>query len=329
MTSPSARPGSSPLLLGAVAILSLALGATGGALFEKSRKAPARETPLEGSAGSTGSASQRPPGETGADPGSSSSTSASTPGEASKRLADAQAEVARLTKRVAELEKLAPRERTKEDKIAIAKEMIECMRKGKRDTESFRRMLALLSELDPAMGPYFLERLADPEEKADKDMVIEFLMASGGPEVAEWLQAQLASSETDGNMRRRLLRILGGGSKEIFSIRNMPVTGPLANLAFQYATGENQNERQAAAGLFGGIDSVESRTALYRMAGSDTDFGVKEQAVRSLALSGDRETLSWLDTFQASLASLGDWEKKRLQEAVDSTREKLLKKYPQ
>jgi len=329
MTTPSARPGSSPLLIGAIAVVSLALGAVGGALFEKSRKAPARETALEGAAGSTGPASQKPPGEAGAEPGSSASTIAPTPGEASKKLADAQAEVVRLTQRVAELEKLVPKAKTKEDKIAIAKEMVECMRKGKRDTEAFRRMLALLSELDPAMGPYFLERLLDPEEKVDKDMLYEFAMASGGPEVADWLLEQLTSTSTGENERRRLLRILGGGSKEIFSIRNMPVKGQLSDLAFQYSSAGNSNERQAAAGLLGGVDSVESRASLYRLAGSDTEWQVKEQAIRSLALSGDKDTLAWLDTFEAANAGAADWEKKRMQEAVDSTREKLLKKYPQ
>ncbi|MEK7468953.1 MAG: hypothetical protein AAB074_16380 [Planctomycetota bacterium] len=325
MTAP--RSGLSPLVTVVASIVALAAGGMGGAMFERGRHSSEKVDSPELAGSPAASASQA--GESSPAAGTSSGTGTANTGDASRKLADAQAEVARLTQRVAELEKLVPRARTREDKIALAKEMLDCMRKGKKDAEAFRRMLQLLSDLDPEMGPYFLERLADPEEKADKDMVIEFVMASGGPEVAEWLHAQLASPETGEDMRRRLLRILGGGSKEIFSIRNLPVKGPLADLAFRYASGENQNERQAAAGLFGGIETVESRTALYRMAGSDTDFKVKEQAVRSLAFVGDRESLTWLDTFQASISGLGEWEKKRMQDAVDSTREKLLNKFPQ
>lgn len=257
--------------------------------------------------------------------------SAPPPEEASalpSKLAAAEKELAALRERVAELEKLVPKPKSKEDKLALAKEMLECLRKGKNNPESFRRLLQLISELDPAMGPYFLERLADPDETADKDPLYDLALASGGPEVADWLLAKLTDSGTPEDVRRRLLRVLGGGSKELFSIRSLPVQGRLADTAFQYASAGNSQERQAGAGLLGGVDTTESRTVLYRLATTDADNTVREQAVRSLGTAGDRETLAWLDTFQATFPNMEAWQQKRLQGAVDGAREQLGKKYP-
>jgi HEAT repeat protein len=135
---------------------------------------------------------------------------------------------------------------------------------------------------------------------------------------------QLDDASTSADTRRRLLRILGGGSREIFSIESLPVTGRLAEIAFQYASGATQQDRSAAAGLLAGIDSPESRAALGRLA-ADADWQVRETAIRSLAVVGDAETLAWLESLAAVTGS-NDWEKQRMQAAIDDAKEKLGKK---
>lgn len=322
MDGTPSRSGIPAAAVAAVAVLALAAGAIGGALFERGRH-PAAKEPAPAAPGHDTVATPAPPVNV-APPVPQDRTPAS-PDTAS--LTEARAEIARLEQRVAELEKLVPKAKTKEDKIAMAKEMLECVRKGKRDPEAFRRLLALISELCPEMGPYFLERLADAEEKADRGMIFDLAMAAGGPEVAEVVLKHLTG--TDDEQRTKVLRVLGGGSRELFTVRNLPVTGPLANLALQYASTGNNAERQAAAGLLGGVEGAESRTALYRLANSDTESGVKEQAVRSLGYVGDKETLAWLDTYQPSLEGLRDYEKQRIQGSIDWAREQLKKKYPQ
>ncbi len=313
------RTGIPAAAVAALAALALAAGAIGGAMFERGRQ-PAVKEPA--------AAAPAPPAEAPAATPSPAPTPAGTAShESVEELAEARAEVARLKERVAALESLVPKPKTREDRIATAKEMLECVRKGKRDPEAFRRLLALISELCPEMGPFFLERLADPEEKADRGMIFDLAMAAGGPEVAEMVLKHLTG--TDEEARTKVLRVLGGGSRELFTVRNLPVSGPLANLALQYASTGNNAERQAAAGLLGGVEGAESRTALYRLANSDTESGVKEQAVRSLGYIGDKETLAWLDTYQPSLQGLRDHEKQRIQGSIDWAREQLRKKYPQ
>ncbi|MBI2920467.1 MAG: hypothetical protein HYY18_05225 [Planctomycetes bacterium] len=307
----------------AIAVAALAMGATGGAWFMNGRQAaaPSPAPVVEKGAPAAGSPAGSQVGQEPAPPAEAAS-------DLPAKLAAAEKETAALRERVAELEKLVPKPKTADDKIALAREMVECLRKGKSNPESFRRLLQLISELDPAMGPYFLERLADPDETADKDPLYDLALASGGPEVADWLLARLTDTGTPEDVRRRLLRVLGGGSKELFSIRSLPVQGRLADTAFQYVSTGNSSERQAGAGLLGGVDSTESRTVLYRLASTDADNSVREQAVRSLGHAGDGETLAWLDTFQATISGLEAWQQKRLQGAVDSARELLVKKYP-
>lgn len=311
-----------PVVTAAVAAVALAAGAVGGALFERGR-APA---PRDAAPASPQAAPEPAAPPAAGDPQPAAAPAPGTSAPAEPGLAASRAEVARLKQRVAELEALVPKEKSKEDRIAMAKEMVECVRKGKKDPEAFRRLLALLNELCPDMGPYFLERFADPEEKADRGMLFDLAMAAGGPEVAAEVLRLLSGQDDD--QRGRVLRILGGGSREIFTIRNLPVTGALANLALQYSATGGTPERQAAAGLLGGVDSLESRTALYRLASSDSEATVKEQAIRSLGYVGDRETLAWLDTYQPTLEGLRDWEKQRLQGSLDWAREQLKKKYP-
>ena len=319
MTSPSRGTPAWAVL--SIAVSALALGATAGAWFMKGRQAPAPAPVAEGGSPAAGTPIASPDPRDPAPP----------PEEASalpSKLAAAEKELAALRERVAELEKLVPKPKSKEDKIALAKEMLECLRKGKNNPESFRRLLQLISELDPAMGPYFLERLADPDETADKDPLYDLALAAGGPEVADWLLAKLTETGTPEDVRRRLLRVLGGGSKELFSIRSLPVQGRLADTAFQYTSTGNSQERQAGAGLLGGVDTTESRTVLYRLATTDSDNTVREQAVRSLGTAGDRETLAWLDTFQATFPNMEAWQQKRLQGAVDGAKEMLAKRFP-
>ncbi len=319
----SAGPrGFPPVATAAVAAFALAAGAIGGAMFERGRAPAAKEPAVASPAPAAEAPAPAPAGGTPVPP-----TAASASPEAVAALTDARAEIAKLEQRVAELEKLVPKAKTKEDRIAMAKEMVECVRKGKKDPEAFRRLLALISELCPEMGPYFLERMGDPEEKADRSLLFDLAMAAGGPEVADLVLKHLTGSDDD--QRTRVLRVLGGGSRELFTVRNLPVSGPLANLALQYASTGNNAERQAAAGLLGGVEGAESRTALYRLANSDTETSVKEQAVRSLGYVGDKETLAWLDTYQPSLEGLRDYEKQRVQGSIEWAREQLKKKYPQ
>jgi hypothetical protein len=319
-------PGVPKLAVAAIAVGAFAMGLTGGALFIKSRLPAASSGAAEG----TGAA----PAKTGAEGvpaagGGADSSSGDKPAPAtsgSNPAAD-QTEIAKLRLRVAELEKLVPKEKTKEDKIAIAKEMIECIRKGKTNPEAFRRLLQLISELDPAMGPYFLERVADETETADRNTLIDLALSAGGPEVADWVLAKLADAGTSDDTRRRLLRTLGGGTREIFNIRNFPVQGALADTAFQYASSTATPERQAAAGLLGGVDTVESRTVLRRLASSDTEPGVIEQAIRSLGIVGDKETLTWLESWRPPAAPDGDWQAKRLEGTITASKEALQKKF--
>ena len=323
---PAVEPrGISPLVAAVVALVALAAGATGGALFERSRRPATKDAPAE-TPGAT--AARKSPATPSADNPSASDPSGPATGAPAASLAEAQKEVAQLKERVAELEKLVPHEKTKEDKLALAKEMMECLRKGKQDPAAFRRLLQLIAELDPAMGPYFIERLEDPNETADKKPLYDLILASGGPEVADWLLAKLNDTATDENMRHRLLRVLGGSSKEIFNMRNLPVNAALADLAYRYASATEGDERRAAAGLLGGVPSVESRTVLCRLASTDPDNDVKEAAVRSLALAGDKDTLAWLDTYQPTITGLNEWEQKRLQVAIDYTRAELKKRFP-
>lgn len=306
----------------AVAVAALAAGAVGGAMFERSRKpaaGPAADSRPE-------AAPDGKPGPPAAGEAPQLEWPAMISKDAPAARAELQAENAKLKARVAELEKQLPKEKTKEDKIAIAKEILECIRKGKRDPEAFRKMLKLIGELDPAMGPFFLERLADPDEPGEKNPLYDLALASGGPEVAEWALANLTNPGTDDDVRQRILRVLGGGSKELFTIRNLPVTGKLADLGFTYATSSSADERRAGAGLLGGVNSVESRTTLARLASADAEWNVKETAIRSLALVGDKDTLTWLDTFRPSLDALGDWQKQRLQAAVDYAKETIAKR---
>ncbi|MCC6738785.1 MAG: HEAT repeat domain-containing protein [Planctomycetia bacterium] len=317
-----AGKGLSPVVTAAVAAVALAAGAVGGALFERGRAPAARDV---------APAASQAPAESPASPAAADPQAATpaVPGPSASpepELAASRAEIARLRQRVTDLEALVPKEKSKEDRIALAKEMVECIRRGKKDTEAFRRMLSLLNELCPEMGPYFLERSADPEEKAERSTLFVLAMSAGGPEVAEEVLRRLTGSDED--QRLQTLNVLGGGAREVFSIRNLPVSGPLANLGLQYASTGNDAERRAAAGLLGGVDSIESRTALYRMAATDSETAVKEQAVRSLGQVGDRETLAWLDSYQPSLEGLRDWEKQRLQASIDGAREQLKKKYP-
>jgi hypothetical protein len=260
-------------------------------------------------------------------PGEAPSPDPAKPPDASAKLAAAEKEIARLTARVAELETQAPKGKTREDRVAQAKEIMELLRKGKDNPDSFKRLLQLITDLDPAMGPYFLERILDPEEKADKEALYDLALASGGPEVAEWYVKMLDDPALTADTRRRLLRIVGGGSKEIFSIRNLPVTGRLGEMAFQFANSSVTQEKQAAAGLLGAVDTPESRAALGRLA-ADSEWSVREVAIRSLGLAGDRDTLAWLDSMQSSLASTSEWERKRLGAAIDYAREQLTKKFP-
>ncbi|MCE9582136.1 MAG: HEAT repeat domain-containing protein [Planctomycetes bacterium] len=317
--------GVSGIAVSAIAVVALALGALGGAMFMKSRRPADAVSAAEGA----GAAAAAPGGKVGgaSDPGAGFPGGVATRTDSSATaVTEAHTEILRLQKRVAELENLLPKEKTKEDKIALAKEMVECLRKGKKNPDSFRRLLHLITELDPAMGPYFVGLLTDPNETIEKDPLYDIALSAGGPEVADWLLGRLTDPATDEGVRRRLLRILGGSSRELFSIRNLPVQGRLADTAFQYAVSGDGPERQAGAGLLGGIDSVEARSALYRLAVSDTELNVKEAAIRSLAYTGDKDTLPWLDTYAASLSGMSETEKQRMAAAVDFAREQVGKR---
>jgi len=305
----------------ALAAVAFAMGALGGAWFTKSRQAATPATP----AGDGARASETPVAAP--DPLVPASP-ADTASALAAKLAAAEKEIVTLRGRIAEFERSAPGKKSDEEKIAVAKEMMECLRKGRSNAEAMRQLFKLLAEIDPAMAPYFLERLADPAETADKDPLCDLAIGSGGPVVADWLLAKLTDTGTPNDMRERILYVLGGGSRKLFPSLNVPVQGRLADTAFQYAATGDTRERQAGAGLLGAVDTTESRTVLYRLAATDTEFRVREEAIHSLGTAGDRETLVWLDTFQTTIRDLEPWEKEKLQAAVDGAREKLAKKFP-
>jgi len=324
MTTPG-RKRIPPVAAGVLGLLMLAAGVTGGALFERGRGRAADGAGAGSSAGAAAASN--------VDSGGSVEPGTATPGEtasagAAATLAEAQAEARRLKERVAALEKLVPQAASKEERIAQAKEIIECLVHGENDPAAFQRLIKLVGDLDPAMGPYFIEYFDNlkPPYRVPRELY-EVTLAAGGPEVAEWLAAKLADDATDGGMRNHLLRVLGGKA-EIFSIRSLPVTGPLSDLAFRYVAEGTTAERRAGACLLGGVATVESRLALRRLATSDPEFDVREQAVRALALAGDRETTSWLDTIPTSEAGMSERQKERIQSAIGYAREELKKRFP-
>ncbi len=240
-----------------------------------------------------------------------------------------------LESRIVELQRASGTvPRTRAEKLAIAKEMYDSflrLSKGASDSEETLKAMARLGELDAEMAPFFIERYRDERLKKDpqEHMGLFLALAAGGPETAALILGLLTDPATSPQDRQELLGQIGSSGGFNFTNR-IPVSGELAEVAFRLSGSQEVAERQGAAGLLGGLDSVQSRTDLQRLAFGDADLGVRATALRSLGYVGDQATLHLLESRPPPPTPAGGnaWAHKALMQSLEAAKERLKKRFP-
>ena len=222
---------------------------------------------------------------------------------------DLRKTIATQRERIRELETLLVAEDRKgkegeasKDKLALAKEIYELfvrLGKGKADSDEALTAMGRLSELNPDMASFFIERARQKpgKDSGGMNMALFLMLACGGPEVSAFIHETLTDPSIEYPSRKELLGTISGGNGMYTVPQRIPVDENLARVAFEILRSEKSYERKGAVSLLGGVNSTESRGILQETALSDSDVRVREGAVRSLGYVGDASTVSFLENY--------------------------------
>jgi hypothetical protein len=250
-----------------------------------------------------------------------------------QRSIDVQRErIRELEGRLLELERRAGGVRSKEEKLAAAKEILDMfvrLSQGSADSDELLKAMSRLNELDGDTASYFIEkyRTTPKEHSFTPEMALLLMLASGGPDVEAFVLSKLKDPATSSSERRELLSGLAG-ENGFYSASRLPVGPELAQLAQRLVVSGDSDDRQGGAGLLGSVDSPASRSILQQLAMTDADGDVRVTAVRALGYTGDRTTLQLLETYALPVQNANEGELKALKQAVEIARERLRKKFP-
>jgi hypothetical protein len=195
------------------------------------------------------------------------------------------------------------------------------------DPEKARIVMGRLSQLNEKSAAYFIDlyrRSNTEDSEHERPVALELALASGGPAAAEFIQALLKDPTLDPILRANLLLELSGLSGSFFSIRRLPVDESFAGTAMSLSQSDKPEERQAGAGLLGGVPTEASRAELMHLIEQDPETRVKTAAALSLGHVGSASTRTFLEAYWISqLPTFKGQEGARLRNAIESTLKQL------
>lgn len=216
-------------------------------------------------------------------------------------------------------------------KVQNAKAIYEAWAKAQSggNAEEASKLLAKLNELDDECARFFVDRFRESDERDPDELAMTLALACGGKDVAEFLRTYVGAGAPSSDKRDLLLHALCSGSGYPFSLKNIPMDEGLVASAVYLTQSRDPDERAAGASLL--QTTPGQRTRLLELAETDSDLGVKYEAIRSLGLVGDRDTLTYLERYESAHATLlqkvdqesGGRLRKVLRAAVDELRTRV------
>ncbi|MCC6742051.1 MAG: hypothetical protein IT452_23725 [Planctomycetia bacterium] len=270
----------------AVVVFLAALGAGGAMGFVSGRRAepaPAVEEETAVPESSQGASGRRP----------------AEDAAASGEVAALNREIEELKRRAEELRKRIPQRRSREQKLAFARDLLDLVNLAavSGDPALRDRYRFQIPDLEPDMAVVFAEALRSGQAR-DVEVVTWMLLECGGPEASSWVLGLLDRDPLDPALRPVEQACDRGVSP--FGFARFSVDGALLEKVCALA-GSPSDMQFYAIGLLAFSDTPEARGLLRQVAESDPSENLRMLALNSLSRIATEETRTWFEAWAAGL----------------------------
>jgi hypothetical protein len=200
------------------------------------------------------------------------------------------------------------------------------------DSDDFKKVLKLVSELDPDSAPYFIDQYfanaGKQSTSEEREIALELALTCGGPETTKFIKTLLNDPRTPVEDRANLLEELSGLSSSGISMRQIPVDQELAQAAFSLLRSANPEDRSGAMGILGGVNTPEAQAAVYQVIANDPDSRTQAAAIRALGRIGDASAADLLIGFSQTRIREAGKSASVLTSALEAAMKDLQKRFP-